>query len=583
MSSEIYIKKYDFNKYTTDILDSNKYWSQRPIVYIINNEEEAYIWETIDASVRVNQHRQNTKRRVLTTFNLITTDEFNKSVILDLESFLISHMSADNKYKLQNWNWWLQNHNYYNKEYYQQQFKKIRNKLKELNIVKQDIYKLENSNLFKYSPYKSLTDEQLTIVSEIKKQLIIDINNWVQSTFVVKWWAGTGKTILWIYLMKLLLEIRENQTELTEEIENIDETIYENIEDFLNSNEIINKLKIGLVIPMDNLRKILQTDVFKNIPWLSPNNVLSPHDVAKSKEKWDILIVDEAHRLRQRKNLTQYKTFDEDNERLNLWNNGTELDWIFKKSKYQLFLYDKNQTIKPTDIEREVFEKIENQTHTHIYNLNSQLRCFWWDKYITYIKKIFSNNPPIQKEIFNQDFWYELKIFDDVNEMIEEIKSKNLEYWLCRNIAGYSRKWKTKNIKNKPKNLDETNEWIKKWNYDININWYKYIRNTQYSWRINEPNSINEIWCIHTTQWFDLNYTWLIIWNDLRYNKNKWLYADKKNYFDVKGKNSTSEDELLSYILNIYTTMCTRWMRWTYIYVCDGWLREYLSKFIDKA
>jgi hypothetical protein len=44
--------------------------------------------------------------------------------------------------------------------------------------------------------------------------------------------------------MKLLLEIRENEHELTEEIENIDETIYENIEDVLKSNDTINKLKI---------------------------------------------------------------------------------------------------------------------------------------------------------------------------------------------------------------------------------------------------------------------------------------------------------------------------------------------------
>ena len=375
MSSEIHINNYDFNENTTDILQKKKYWSQRPIVYIINNDEEAYIWETIDASIRVNQHRSNTKRRVLTTFNLITTDEFNKSVILDLESFLISHMSADNKYKLQNWNWWLQNHNYYNKEYYQHQFKKIWNKLQELKIVKQDIKKLENSNLFKYSPYKSLTDEQLSIVQKIKKQLIYDINNNKQSTFIINWWAWTGKTILWIYLMKLLSEIRENENELTEEIENIDENIYENIEDILKSNDTINKLKIWLVIPMKNLRKTLHDDVFNNISWLNQNQVLSPNDIVKENNIWDILIVDEAHRLRQRKNLpsaSEYVNFDKNNKKLWFWPDGTELDWIIKKSKYQIFLYDKKQTIKPTDIDKNKFEAITQSNYTHQYNLNNQ-------------------------------------------------------------------------------------------------------------------------------------------------------------------------------------------------------------------
>ena len=57
---------------------------------------------------------------------------------------------------------------------------------------------------------------------------------------------------------------------------------------------------------------------------------------------------------------------------------------------------------------------------------------------------------------------------------------------------------------------------------------------------------------------------------------------DKKEYYDVKGKSSTTDEELLKYILNIYVTMCTRGMRGTYLYVCDSKLRKYLSKYLDK-
>lgn len=110
--------------------------------------------------------------------------------------------------------------------------------------------------------------------------------------------------------------------------------------------------------------------------------------------------------------------------------------------------------------------------------------------------------------------------------------------------------------------------------YDIDIDGHKYIWNSQPVDWINSENSINEIESIHTTQGFDLNYTGLIIGNELKYDDtNHKLIVDRKNYFDTKGKAATSDEELLEYILHIYQTMCTSGMRGTYLYVCDRKLR----------
>ena len=54
--------------------------------------------------------------------------------------------------------------------------------------------------------------------------------------------------------------------------------------------------------------------------------------------------------------------------------------------------------------------------------------------------------------------------------------------------------------------------------YDIDIDGNKYIWNSQPVDWINSENSINEIGSIHTTQGFDLNYTGLIIGNELKYD-----------------------------------------------------------------
>lgn len=563
------ISTLKFNDGTPLKLKNIKYGSDWPVVYIISNNEEAYVGETTDASIRSNQHLANQVRRSLNQINIIADDTFNKSSILDLESFLIKYMSADNKFKLQNGNGGLQNHNYYQRKMYEDKFREIWLQLKSKGLVKNDLRMIENTDLFKYSPYKSLTVDQYMIVNDILSDLAELVNKKEPATFVVEGGAGTGKTILGIYILKLLMQAKD-----TKQIEIEEDQVEQNLSDILKINDAIDDLKIGLVIPMDNLRSTLKK-VFKHIKGLNSNMVLSPHDIGKSNETYDLLIVDEAHRLRRRKNLTQYGSFDENNRKMNLGKNGTELDWILLKSKYQIFFYDEGQSIKPTDIRKEDFEKLIFNKKTRTYSLTTQLRCIkGGQEYVDYIKSIFSNNPPKKKITFKE---YELKIFDNVNDMVEDIKSKDKEYGLCRNIAGYAWKWNSKGNK-KPggASLNSITPGI----YDLDIDGHKYIWNSRTTDWINSPNSVNEIGSIHTTQGYDLNYTGLIIGNELKYDlENNKFIVDRNNYYDAKGKADTTDEELLQYLINIYQTMMLRGMLGTYIYVCDEELRKYLKRF----
>ena len=566
------ISTLKFNEGTPTILKSKKYGTNWPVVYIINNNDEAYVGETTDVSMRSNQHLANEVRRSLNKINIIGDDTFNKSSILDLESFLIKYMSADQKFKLQNGNGGLQNHNYYQREMYETKFREIWLQLKSKGLVQHDLKQIANSDLFKYSPYKALTPDQYMIVNDILSDLADFVNKKEPATFVVEGGAGTGKTILGIYILKMLSQAKD-----ASQIEIEEDQVEQNLSEILKINDAVVDLKIGLVIPMDNLRTTLKK-VFKSIKGLNSKMVLSPHDVGKSDEKYDLLIVDEAHRLRRRKNLTQYGTFDENNRKMNLGNSGTELDWILLKSKYQIFFYDEGQSIKPTDVRKEDFDKLMFRKNYHVYSLSTQLRCLLGgNEYIDYVKSILSNEPPKKKIEFKK---YDLKIFDNVNDMVEEIKTKDKEFGLCRNIAGYAWPW---NSKRKGIAFDQvkTNQVISNGIYDLEIDGYKYIWNSKATDWINSPNSVNEIGSIHTTQGFDLNYTGLIIGNELKYDlENNKFVIDRSNYYDAKGKADTTDEELLDYLLNIYRTMMSRGMLGTYIYVCDEGLKKYLKKYI---
>lgn len=561
--------KIDFDETTYRQVASMEYGQEWPIVYVLFNDEEAYVGETVNAYTRLTQHYENPDKRKLKSVHIITDETFNKSVSLDLESFLISHMSADGRFKhLQNGNAGQRKHNYYRKDDYEAQFKDVWRQLQNLKLAHQEISEIENSNLFKYSPYKSLTPDQYLACTEIVHTLAEDIASEKERAFIIKGGPGTGKTILAIYLMKLLTTNIQDDTDsdgerLTEDLQRI----HNRLPDF----------KIGLVISMVNLRNIVHKTL--KAAGMDPKLVMSPADVAKIDGKFDVLLVDEAHRLRTTRNAgTSVKSMYDTNKKLGLdEKNGNQLDWILRKSKHQVLFYDGLQSIKRTDVDAERFRVLEQHNNTEKFELKTQMRCAkGGQEYIDYIRTIFSQNPPTSRKFEN----YDLKLFDDIKIMTDLIRQKDAQIGLCRTVAGYAWPWKTKK-QIAPQNLAETNACIANGMYDININGEKYIWNTRYDGWLDVENSVNEIGCIHTIQGFDLNYAGVIIGNELRYNlQTQRFEIDAKNYYDPNGKAKTSDEDLLRYILNIYAVLCTRGVHGTYIYACNAGVREYLRGLI---
>lgn len=568
----------DFSKTTGSEISIQKYGKEWPIVYMIYNDDEIYIGETVDASIRMAQHYDNPERHRLKKVRIISDDRFNKSVILDLESFLISHVSADKKFlRLQNGNAGHQKHNYYQKEMYEAEFDGVWKGLQRLGLAEASVKDIENSNLFKYSPYKSLTTDQLLVSNHIINNLASCIESGNRSTYIVNGGPGTGKTVLAIFLMKLLSTAIDKDTNI--EDENLIETL-------AKIHTALPDFKMGIVVSMSNLRATLE-DVFSSTYGLSRSMVYSPSQIANSKEAFDLLIVDEAHRLKAARNMmgTEISNIRKNNAKLGLDEDSTQFDWIIKKSKHQIFFYDEFQSIKRTDVGNDAFEKIK-KAGANVLNLDTQVRCGkGGQKYVNYIRSIFNNEPPKEFIDFKDKHMqldYDLAIFDDVREMTDLIVAKNRtdSIGLCRNIAGYSWPWKTKNKIN-PRNKSETEDCISRGLYDIEIDGNKYIWNTKNVNWVATPNSENEIGGIHTIQGFDLNYAGVIIGNDLRYDEeNNCLYIDKANYHDTNGKNKTSDEDLRQYIFNIYAILCTRGINGTYIYACDEGVRKYLKRFI---
>ncbi|HEX8516866.1 MAG TPA: DNA/RNA helicase domain-containing protein [Bacteroidia bacterium] len=555
------IAEYSFGPDTIKEIENDKFVKDLwPLIYVLSGiqKKEAYVGESTNAISRIQNHLLNPTRHSLKTLHLITCGYFNKSAALDIESSLIKYMSADGKYKLQNGNAGLVSHNYYQSNLYRELFKTIWSDLRKHKLADLPLRTIDNSDVFKYSPYKALTVDQHEAVIKLLRLLVSNTQSTTSSnSLFVEGSAGTGKTILAVYLIKLLKSYY-----LPQEKEDLDAVSIEEIELSESLQGKYPKLSIALVIPMTSLRKTLQK-VFKGVKGLDSKMVIGPSEVAKN--KYDILVVDEAHRLRQRVNITNYKSFDDCNARLGFGANGTELDWIVKQSKHQIFFYDQAQSIKPSDIPKQHFEALKKQSVSPL-RLKSQLRVNGGNDYINYIDRLLNCNLG-SKSVF-KDKNYEFTLFDSLKQLQTQLKKKEAQFGLCRLVAGYSWRWKSKT-----KNTT-----------DINIEGLKFKWNSTNKDWINSDNSVNEVGCIHTTQGYDLNYTGLIFGDEISYDLtlNK-IIIKAENYFDIKGKSGIKNpEELNEYILNIYKTLLFRGIKGTYVYVCDDKLRAYFRKHIFR-
>ncbi len=527
-----------------------------PVVYILNNNKlnEAYVGETIDTNSRISTHLQTKSKKHLKVANIISSKKLNKSASLDFESNLIKYMHADGKYKLLNGNLGLVNHSYYQREdVYWPLFKKIWNGLISKGIAKHSLEHISNSDLFKYSPYKSLSADQ-------RKNLLLIIDALLsedKKSILIEGGAGTGKTILAIFLFKLMLT-PEDGFDFKEFGE--DEKIFV---------EKVKKLKIkypnpkmGLVIAMGSFRKTLQK-VFRNINGLNSKLVIGPSDLEY--EDYDILFVDESHRLRKRVNLGPYfSVFDRVCQALSLdKSKTTELAWTQLKSKKALYFYDPKQSIKPSDVDAYEFDKLKNDPKSINVQLFSQFRVQGGNGYVDFVNQLLDNNfidPTYQYSAPN----YDVLLFENFSDFVNQLRIKNERHQLSRFIAGYAWPWKSKDDPTK---------------YDIIIEGIPLKWNSTAIDYINSDLEAQEVGCIHTTQGYDLNYAAIIFGPEIIFNpQTQQIEVVKENYKDRSGSATIKDDETLkNYIINIYKTIMLRGILGCYVYVCDENLRAYFK------
>lgn len=277
----------------------------------------------------------------------------------------------------------------------------------------------------------------------------------------------------------------------------------------------------------------------------------------------DVLICDEAHRIRKTSNSRFTKK--------EMKSNVEQIEELIKAAKVTVFFIDDRQVVRPDEIgSTEYIRKkaLEKRCEIYEYELKAQFRCEGSDGFVNWIDNTLGIKPTANIIWNNNEDKFDFKIVKSPLELENMIKEKAKEGYSARIVAGFCWPWaKEPNEDGTLKKDVVIGDFKRPWNAhpdirNINANIPKAPK-----WAYDE-NGINQIGCIYTAQGFEFDYVGVIIGKDLTYDLDmqKWI-GNKEHCEDAVVKRS--KEKFVDLIKNTYRVLLSRGMKGCYVYFED--------------
>lgn len=535
---------FTFEESSLHSIDDTETYVNYPVIYILNGEKEAYIGETVHFKKRMKQHLKlkQTERKQLSQIHLVNHDKFNRSATFHLETKLINYFLGDEKYTLQNKSKTANDftHNYYNKNYYDNElFPELWNELHRKGLVQNELHAIENKDIFKLSPFKELSVEQLDLKEKVldfceTQMSKADPNATYGDLYVIEGEAGVGKSVV---------------------LSSIFNTIQARTKD---TNSTLHQTKNYLVVNHEEMLKTYK-GIAKQVKHLKAGDFTKPTPLLnKLKDhKADIIFVDEAHLLLTKSD--PYNNFRQNNH----------LEELLKKAKIVIAIFDQHQVLKLkshwNSLKLDDYKKKARTVET--YKLTSQFRMQADEDMMNWVnafKEKRINPLPKSKQ-------YDLRIFETLEEMHRAIIEQDRRYGLSRVVSTFDFLHKK----------DGDTYYVYESNGDYKMPWNTTGGKTTWA---EKAETIAEAGSIYTIQGFDLNYVGVVLGPSVSYDEEHEglmidpnLYKDTGAYAGIEGiENVDLAKEQI--VLNSINILMKRGVKGLYLYASDESLRRKLLK-----
>jgi DUF2075 family protein len=383
-----------------------------------------------------------------------------------------------------------------------------------------------------------MIDDQ-KVVFEKALSLVKTAKDIQKQVYIVQGGPGTGKSVVAINLLARATEKRYLSTYVTKN--RAPRMVYEQQLSGAYKKTEINNLFKG-------------SGSFQNVP----DNL------------YDLIIVDEAHRL---------------NEKSGLYGNQgvNQVMELIKSSRTSVFFLDEDQKVTLSDIgskdEVELWAR-NLGAQIHYGTLASQFRCSGSDSYLPWLDNTLQIRETANDKLSAEEFQF--RIFDSASELRDHIYELNKEKNKARMVAGYCWDWVSKGDSQLADIVFPGTDFSAQWNL-----------NSDGGLWITAKHSVEQVGCIHTCQGLEVDHVGVIIGPDFVVRDGVVItngLGRSSMDSSIKGYRTlhkTNPQEAIRradpIIKNTYRTLLTRGMKSCSIYCTDEETAAYFrSQFIAE-
>ncbi len=383
------------------------------------------------------------------------------------------------------------------------------------------------SNVIKGQPEYVLLDEQKVVYEKVLACAEAGFQDYKKTALIVRGGPGTGKSVIAINLMSDLLHKGLNAHYAT-----------------------------GSKAFTETLRRIIGKRGEVQFKYFNSYTQAEPNEI-------DVLICDEAHRIRETSN-NRYTKADRRSK-------SPQIEELLQVSKVSVFFVDDNQVVRPNEIGSADYIRDHAQRlgcEIADYELEAQFRCAGSQGFVNWV----NNTLGIQKTaniIWDQDEEdFDFRIMESPETLEAAIRAKADHGHSARVTAGFCWPWAKKPHPDGTLVEDVViDDYHRPWNARGSMSRLAAGIPKEVHWA-HDPNGINQIGCIYTAQGFEFDYVGVIFGPDLTYNFDEQTWRGNKDQsFDSTVKRSG--DQFAELVKNTYRVLLSRGMKGCYVYFMD--------------
>lgn len=406
----------------------------------------------------------------------------------------------------------------------------------------------------KYRPSKKLMDHVGNVIKGIPEYILLDEQQIVydsvfscakagfhdkqKTVIVIKGGPGTGKSVIAINLMADLLLQNYNAQYAT-----------------------------GSRAFTETLKRIVKSRGAAQFKYFNSYAEAQDNEI-------DVLIADEAHRLRQ----TSFNRFTPKEKR----SNKPQIEELLQASKVATFFIDDDQIVRPGEIGSvQYIEEYAKRNNCKIfeYELEAQFRCNGSDAFVNWV----NNTLGIKRTanvIWDQHEEFDLQIMDSPQKLEEAIREKVQAGYTGRLMAGFCWPWSDSDSQGNLRNDVKIGDYQRPWNAKPESRILAQGIPKSNLWAY-DPNGIEQIGCVYTAQGFEFDYAGVIFGKDLTYDfdKQQWIGNPACSADNVVRRAKGTFTDLVK---NTYRVLLSRGMKGCYIHFLDKDTERFFKSRIEN-